>query len=184
MASRAQRLYDRVVLRVIASLAVLAAGCGLADFDISQPIPEQRVGGSNLPVPPVLSGLFPIPLSLDLAAEIRKQTTGPIDAVTLKRLGLSITDTARPQGDEDDWSFVEEIRVFVRGREGSSLPRVEIASVADPGAVTELVFEVEGGVNLKPYVDEGAVVESEARGVVPADDVSYDGRAVFTVHPL
>jgi hypothetical protein len=182
MARRRARSYDGRV-RHLALICVLA-GCGLTDFDLGQSIPEQRVAGSNLPVPPVLSGLFPIPLSLDLAAEIQKQTTGPIDGVTLKSLTLTITDTARPPGDQDDWSFVDRIHVFVRGLEGSALPRVEIASVVDPGAVTEMAFEVDRSVNLKPYVDEGAVVESEAEGVVPPDDVSYEGRAVFTVHPL
>ena len=33
-------------------------------------------------------------------------------------------------------------------------------------------------------LDEGSVVEGEATGVVPPDDVSYDGKSVFTVHPL
>ena len=75
--------------------------------------------------------------------------------------------------------------MFVRSSvEGSSLPRVEIASVVDPGAVTSMEFDVESSVDLKPYVDEGSVVESEASGTVPTDDVSYDGEGVFTVHPL
>ena len=163
----------------------MLAGCGITDFDITQPVPEQRVEGQNLPVPPVLSGLFAIPLDLDLTAEIQMQTTGPIDSVTLSSLALTITATDQPGGDTDDWAFVDEIRVFVRGSaEGSTLPRVEIASVVDAGAVTTLRFTVDGSVNLKPYVDEGSIVESEAMGVVPPDNVSYDGEGVFTVHPL
>jgi len=164
-------------------VCVLLAGCGITDFDISQPVPEQFVQGSNIPAP--IAALFPIPLSLDLSAEIQKQTTGPIDSVTLSSLELSITDTDRPANDTDTWEFVDEIHVFVRSSaNGSTLPRVEIASAIAPGAVTTLTFDVDESVDLKPYVDEGSVVDSEASGTVPTDDVSYDGEGVFTVHPL
>lgn len=162
---------------------LLCAGCSdIVDFDISQDMPEQRVQGSPLPGP--LAALFPLPLDLDLASQIEQRESGPIDSISIKSVSLSITDTARAGGDTDDWAFVESIRVFVKSsRQGSSLPRVEIASVSAPGAVTTMTFQVTD-VNIKPYVDEGSVVESEGRGTLPPDDVSYDGAAVFTVHPL
>lgn len=162
---------------------VAGGGCGIADFDIEQPIPEQRVRGSGIPAP--LAALFPLPLDLDLSAAIRKRTTGPIDSVTLTSLTLSITATDRGAGDTDDWSFVDEIHVFVASAaSNSSLSRVEIASTVAPGAVTTIEFMVDGSVNLQPYVEEGSVVESSGRGRLPSDDVSYDGLGVFTVHPL
>lgn len=164
-------------------LALVLAGCGITDFDLTQPVPEQRVQGSGIPAP--IAVLFPLPLDLDLSAEIQKQTTGPIDSVTLKRLTLDITDTDLAASDTDTWDFVDEIHVFVKSSaSGSTLPRVEIASVVSPGAVTSMEFDVDDSVDLKPYVDEGSVVESEASGEVPTDDVSYDGEGVFTVHPL
>lgn len=162
---------------------LLCAGCSdIVDFDISQEMPEQRVQGSPLPGP--LTALFPLPLDLDLASKIEQRESGPIDSITIASLSLSITDTARMGGDTDDWAFVESIRVFVKSsRQGSSLPRVEIASVSAPGAVTTMTFQVTD-VNIKPYVDEGSIVESEGSGTLPPDDVTYDGAAVFTVHPL
>lgn len=164
-------------------IASLTACSGLTDFDVEQPIPEQRVQGSPIPGP--LQVLFPLPLDLDLSAKIKKHTTGPIDSVTLSSLELKITDTSKPAGDTDDWSFVQEIRVFVKSSQsGSSLPRVEIARVNAPGAVTTMKFIVEDSVNLDPYVNEGSVIDTEGRGTLPADDVSYDGTGVFTVHPL
>jgi len=165
-------------------IAVLAcAGCSdIVDFDITQSLPEQRAQGSPLPGP--LAQLFPLPLDLDLSSKIKERDSGPIDSITISSLSLAITDTARPAGDTDDWSFVESIRVFVKSsKQGSSLPRVEIASVGAPGAVTTLKFQVDD-VNVKPYVDEGSVVEGEGRGTLPPDDVTYNGTAVFTVHPL
>ncbi|MBA2544704.1 MAG: hypothetical protein H0V17_33985 [Deltaproteobacteria bacterium] len=162
---------------------VLLAACGITDFDITQPVPEQQVQGSGIPAP--IAALFPLPLDLDLSAEIAKQTTGPIDSITLSSLELSITATNQPSGDDDTWDFVDEIHVFVQSSQsGSTLPRVEIASVTAPGAVTTMTFDVDQSIDITPYVDEGSVVESEASGTVPTDDVSYDGEAVFTVSPL
>jgi hypothetical protein len=169
-------------VRLLLAIA-LCAGCSdIVDFDITQSVPEQRVQGSPLPGP--LAALFPLPLDLDLSAKIQERDSGPVDSITIASLALTITDAGRPAGDADDWAFVESIRVFVKSsRQGSTLPRVEIASVGAPGAVTILTFEVTD-VNIKPYVDEGSVVESEGRGMLPPDDVTYTGTAVFTVHPL
>jgi hypothetical protein len=162
---------------------ILLAGCGVTDFDISQPILEQRVQGSPLPGP--LATLFPLPLDIDISQKIKQMETGPIDSVTLSKLTLTITATAMPSGDHDDWSFVDDIHVFVKSsRSGSTLPRIEIANVHAPGAVTTLKFHVESDVDLQPYVEEGSVVEGESSGQLPEDDVSYDGEGVFTVHPL
>lgn len=164
-------------------LVGVVAGCGITDFDLDQPVPEQRVPGSPIPGP--LQALFPLPIDLDLSAKIKEHTTGPIDSVNISSLELSITPTARPAGDTDDWLFVGEIHVFVKSSQsGSSLPRVEIAHISEPGAVTTMKFVVEKKVNLDPYVNEGSVIETTGSGTAPGDDVTYDGKAVFTVHPL
>jgi hypothetical protein len=169
-------------MRVVVAIVCLA-GCSVTDFDVDQPLPEQRVQGSPIPGP--LQVLFPLPLDLDLTAKIKEHETGPIDSVTLSSLELTITPTAQPTGDTDDWSFVESIHVFVKSaRSDSSLPRVEIADVASPGAVTTMMFHCNGKINLDPYVNEGSVIETEGKGALPADDVSYNGMGVFTVHPL
>ena len=159
------------------------AACGVTDFDIEQPIVEQRVQGSPLPGP--LAGIFPLPLDIDISQKIKEMETGPIDSVTLSKLTLTITPTAISSGDTDDWSFVDDIHVFVESsRSGTSLPKVEIANVHAPGKVTTLTFHVEKSVDLQPYVSEGSVVSGESSGRLPDDDVSYDGEGVFTVHPL
>ena len=159
-------------------LAILAvvAGCGATDFDITQPIPSQTVQGSPLPGP--LASLFPIPLSLDISQQIKAMNTGPIGSVTLKSLSLTITSSG-------DWSFVDEVDVFVSStKAGTSLPKVEIAHVTSPGAVMTMNFTCDETVNIKPYVDEGSQVDGQSMGHAPASDVTYDGKGVFTVHPL
>jgi len=164
------------------ALLLLFTGCGIADFDITQPVPEQEVQGSPLPGP--LATLFPVPLNLDLSSQIKARDTGPIDSVTLTSLDLAITPTDEPTGDSDDWSFVTSIDVFVASsKSGTTLQKVKIAHASSPGPVKTFSFELES-VNLKPYIDEGSVVDAESSGTAPADNVSYDGEGVFTVHPL
>ena len=161
----------------------VVGACGVTDFDIDQPIPEQRVQGSPLPGP--LAALFPLPLDIDISQRIKEMDTGPIGSVTLAKLALTITATSRPTGDSDDWSFVDSVHVFVKSsKSGSTLPRVEIAHVTAPGMVTAMPFDIVPGVDLNPYINEGSVVEGESSGRLPPDDVSYDGNGLFTVHPL
>jgi len=155
----------------------MMAGCGIADFDVEQPVPAQTIQGSGIPAP--LAAIFPLPLTLDLESKIKAKDTGPIDSVTLSSLTLHITSSGR------DWSFVNTIDVSVEStKAGTALPKVKIASVSSPGAVQTLTFNVEHGVNLKPYIDEGSKVDSSGTGTQPTQDVSFDGKGVFTVHPL
>ena len=75
------------MLRALVLYPVLAAaGCGIADFDVDQPVPAQTVQGSGLPAP--LAAIFPLPLSLDISSKIKARDTGPIDGVTLSSLTL------------------------------------------------------------------------------------------------
>jgi hypothetical protein len=162
---------------ITAGVAAGLGGCGIADFDIEQPVQPQTIQGSGLPAP--LAAIFPLPLNLDLESKIKAKDTGPIDGVTLSSLTLHITSSG------GDWSFVTHIDVSVSStKSGTQLPKVKIASVASPGAVQTMNFDVEHGVNLKPYIDEGSQVDSTASGTQPTRDVSFDGSGVFTVHPL
>lgn len=165
------------MLRALAMCPVIAAaGCGIADFDVEQPVPAQTIQGSGLPAP--LAAIFPLPLDLDISSKIKARDTGPIDGVTLSSLTLDISSSG------GDWSFVSSIDVFVSSsKSGSALPRAKIASVASPGAVRTLSFRVEG-VNLKPYIDEGSQVDSAGMGTQPTQDIAFSGKGVFTVHPL
>lgn len=166
-------------MRSLWFLALAASGCGVLDFNIEQKVPEQMVQGSNIPGP--LATLFPLPLSLDLSSQIKAQETGPIKSVTLSSLELTIR---MPTDGSVDWTFVDQVDVFVAStKSGTTLPKTKIASVTSPkGQVMH--FVVDGSVNLKPYVDEGAQVDSSGTGRAPTQDLTYDGRGVFTVHPL
>jgi len=156
---------------------VVCAGCGVADFDVTQKIPQQEIPGSPLPGP--LATLFQVPLDIDISQQIKQQDTGPISSVSLKSLSLTI----RSGG--PDWSFVDEIDVFVSStKQGSALPKVKVAHTTSPGKVTTIHFSIEPGVNLQPYIDEGSQVDGQSSGNAPAMTTDYDGVGVFTVHPV
>ena len=163
-----------------------ALGCGALDFDVERPIPEQRVPGSV--VSAVLGDFFesPIPIDVDIASETAARDTGPADSIHLTVLELSITDTARPEGDEDDFGFIDRVDVFVESsRADSTLPRVKVAELGTVQyGATELSLDTFEDVDLLPYVEEGARMNAEASGTAPPDDVTYDGRVVLTVEVL
>jgi hypothetical protein len=163
----------------VGSTVLAASGCSIVDFNINQPIPTQSVQGSNIPTP--LATLFPLPLSLDLSSKIKAMNTGPINSITLSSLELTIT---MPTDHSVDWTFVDHVDVFVEStKSGTTLPKAKLATASMPTG-QKMTFAVEGSVNLKPYVDEGSQVDSSGTGRAPASDMSYDGLAVFTVHPL
>lgn len=170
------RDYDRCMRSLC--LACCLTACGVADFDVDQPIPSQTIMGSSLPGP--LAALFPIPLNLNVSQQIAAMDAGPIDSVTLKSLELDITAPATA-----DWSFVTEIDVFVSStKSGTTLPKVKVAHVTSPGKIQKMSFVIEPGVNLKPYVDEGSSVEGDSTGNAPSQDVTFDGASAIHVHPL
>lgn len=163
-------------------LLTLAAGCGVADFDVEQDLPEQHVAGS--PLGGLLGPLFELPIQLDLRSEIQAQETGPVDSVKLTSLILDITATDEPAPDTDDWAFIDRVDLYVESTlQGSTLPRVRVASGVAPGAVRTFPLVPED-VNLVDYVDEGVALTAEAEGSAPPDDVSFAGHAVFRVSPL
>jgi hypothetical protein len=162
---------------VALGIAVLAGCSDIVSFDVDQDVPEQTVMGSPLPGP--LAALFPVPLEIDIQGKIAAMETGPIDRISMKSLRLEITT------DADDWAFLDGIDLYVEStKAGTTLARVKVATAGAPGAVTVLTLTPVGGVNLLPYVNEGAQLTADAMGSLPPDDVSYDGLAVFHVEPL
>jgi hypothetical protein len=169
--------------KVLLLACVPLAGClTFSDFDLGRTVPEQTLQGSPVPAP--LQSAFPFAMDLDLSANIAKFETKRQVQVTLASLELSVTPSAMPAGDSDDFGFIDELHVFISSStEGSELPRIEIAHATNPGAVPTIEFAVDSTIDLKPYISEMAKVDAVGRGTVPSDDISFDGRGVVTVHP-
>lgn len=168
------------MIRALVPTSALLAGCvTFSDFDVPRAVPEQMVIGSPMPVP--LPAAFPLALSLDLSEALAQYPRTSQVEVRLTSFTLAVTPTARPAGDVDDFAFVDTLRVYATG---STLPRIELAHALAHGASSTLEFGVAAELDLAPYIREHAQVDAEGTGTLPADDVSFDGRVVFRVHPM
>lgn len=157
-------------------------------FDIPKTIDEQTITGNlaaNAAGMALPAGSFaPIAISVDLAAESTSRRI-PIGRVLLKSFRFDVTATAEPSGDTDDFSFVRSARVFFECTAANcALPRVEVASATDPGAVRTINFTVTPNVNIKPYIDQGVRVTVEVDAIPPPDDTSFNGALVLRVEPF
>jgi hypothetical protein len=180
-------------LAALALLAVSATGAGcsngaLIGFDIPKSIDEQRITGNaaanaaGMALP--AGSLAPMAISVDLAAESSTRRI-PIGRVLLKSFKLDITATGEEGGDTDDFSFIRSATLFFEcTAPGCSLPRVQVGSVASPGAVRTLNFSITPGVNIKPYIDSGVRVSIEADAIPPPDDTTFNGQVVLRVEPI
>ena len=162
---------------LLLSLALPACGDeGLVGFTFTEESAEVVVDGRPaVPLDLPLSDFFPpMRLDVDLQEELASQDTGPASGVFLDALTMEITDAARPDGDEDDFDFIESVDVYVESTmDNTSLERRKIASLADvPTDQTSVDFVIEDGVNLKPYVDEGVRLTIDGSGEQPEDDTS------------
>lgn len=175
-----------VSIAVSFALCLLASGCGVFDFDIEQPVPEQRIM-SNL-VGQLLGSLIPspFPLTVNFEQETKARGTGPVKAAGLKALSFTITDTAMQGTDTDDFSFVQSVDIYIEStKQGTALQRVKIADVpSPPGAVKQIDLRTYPDVNLLPYINEGSRITSMASGMVPPDDVTFNGKIVVHVNTL
>jgi len=158
------------------SLFALATGCG-ASFTFDYDVPEQAVQGSllgNLLGPTLLD----VPLEIDLQAQTEAHDTGPARHVYLSSLTLDLTTTEEPSGDADDFDFLDRVEIYVQG---TTLPQVLVA-VLDPAPSGERSLSITPqGVDLQPYIVEGADLSASAEGVEPPDDVTFTGHLVFEV---
>lgn len=181
---RLARLHAAALLSIALPVSTLAAGCSeLLTFEVSELIGEQRVPGD--PTGGVLTDLLgaDVPIQLDLSAESAARNTGPISRVTLRSLSFSITATGQSDAaDVDTFDFVSTLDILVSSaRPDTTLPRIVVATLETPPPGARVVALTTSDVNLKAYIEEGAVIESAATGTVPRDDVTFNGRAAFTL---
>jgi hypothetical protein len=175
-----------LIAAAAALLPGLSGGCGALDFDISQPIPEQRIMGS-FAAGLLGSGLLPnpFPITIDLSQETKARGTGPVKAAGLKSLSFQITNTAS-SGSVHDFSFIQTVDIYNEStKSGTTLTKQKIADLpSPPGAVTTLNLQTYPDVNLLPYINEGSKISSTATGNAPPNDVTFNGQIVVHVNTL
>ena len=161
----------------IAALTTAACAPGAIGQDITRDLAEQTIQGDPLANAAATAqlrmnmGAAPV---VSLESDVAAQDTTGLNWVLLRSVSMEITGTARPAGDADCWDFVQGVTVYVEStRQGSTLPRMQIASATAPGCVGTMNLTPVASANLKPYTDEGFRLTAEAMGVPPTDDVTF-----------
>src|SRR4029077_14372075 len=143
------------------SVFLVATGCGLADFDVTEPVAPQTIPGSSA-VAAGPSSVFEATLSFNW--DDLPSGKSWANAVRLRSAAFNITSPA--QGTFD---FVESVTLFVSAPTSPTLEDVQIASgQPTPGSGT-LTLAPTAPVDLLRYVKAGAVVRATGTGVQPAD---------------
>ncbi len=113
----------------------------------------------------------------------------PMEHVHLADFSVRVTDDALDgPADIDDLEFIDSMVVYVGSlEEDSALKDVAVAwyyrDEAPDSDDRSLHFEVDSEMDLKPYLEEGFELFTKSVSRVPADDVSVEGLATFTIVP-
>lgn len=173
-----------VTLSILLIATLGACGENFGDITFTEESQEAIVMGSSgglLNMLPTNNLLPPLKLEIDLQEELDSQNAGPAKAVYLDALALTITPTSMPEGDTDNFDFVDKVDVYVEStKSGSSLPKKQVAVLENvPQGKTTVDFTVIEDVDLKPYIEEGVRLTTTGNGEVPPDDTSF--KAIVTI---
>lgn len=179
-----------LTLIALIAFALSTAACGdeLGSISFTEESGESVVEGSANPLNMLLPAeVFPpLRLNINLQQELDAQNATGAKAVNLRALKLKITDTERPSGDTDDFDFLSKATLYVEStKSGTTLERKQIATIDPvPSGQTEVAFDVDDSVDLKPYIEEGMRLTSSGSGSVPPDNVSLKAEITVRVRLL
>lgn len=178
-------MQTRLLCSALALALGVLGGCapGLIGEDVTRELAEQTIPGNPtanaaaVELQPLEMGSAPV---LTIASDNPAVNSDGLTYILLRSIELDITTTAQPAGDSDCWDFVRSVTVYIEStRQGSTLPRLRIASGSAPGCVKSMPLTPVPDANLKPYTDTGFRVTAELAGVPPPDDVSFVTRLVL-----
>ena len=164
------------------STLLLSGGCGdgLTSFTITEESGEQVIEGGTFNQ--IVDLPFnPFTFEVNLEQELQKRDAGPAKGVYLKGLELQVTDTEEPEGDSDDLGFLKNMTLYVSA-EGES--RQKIAWKDSIPAEASFQFETDDQLNLKPYIEKGMKLETEAEGNRPDDATSIKALITLRIRAL
>ncbi len=176
---------------VTAFFAVLIGSCGATiSFTVTQDISEQTVQGVGIPncdqltnVPAINNLLKPLSINIENSQEYKKKAPKVITKVTMDKLVLKITDTAKSgDSDIDNFNFLNSIKVYAEPLTGDSDKKVLIGELDPvPDNATEITVKGSGANIVKFLNGDKFKVTTEVDGRAPCDDVSFDGYIVFDI---
>lgn len=176
-----------ILIIAIVSL-VAATGCFEVELEIPVATPVATILGNELlhKANATLHGEILKPTRVNKNLGIADQSIASVSIVEFK---IQVTeDAVADDADVDDLQFVDSMVVYVRSlNPDSGLEDLAIAWYYADEAVQEdagvMPFEVDGDIELLPYLADGFELYSKSVSGVPMDDVSVEGLAVFSAIP-
>lgn len=155
-------------------------------YDYNQDLPEQRLSGGSMGL--LLGTVLqtPFAIGLDLAKEATAHGSGPAKTVSITSLTLTITNTAMPAGDVDNFDWLQSGEIYIESTDRATiLPRRRIGEITavTPGQST-ITVKVASELNLIQYITEGNLISSTGLAMQPTDDVSFGGKLTLHVSAL
>ena len=157
-------------------VVALALGCSEFGFDMPFDVPNVTVPGN--PTAHALSTPFegsaaPFALDVDLTQVAKdNKLPGAISTVTISTLDFSVTS-------DGCFDFIDDVSLVIESNKpGTTLAPAVIATGTGPGCVRVLTMSPTS-VNLKPYIEEGAMIRAMGSGIPPASAVTFDGLVVL-----
>ena len=165
-------------LVVLVAVSTFFFACGeFGAFTFSEESDVITVDGNNTP----LADLLPtrIPLEVDLEQELEEQDASGARSVHLNDLYFEMTGDT----DEPNFDFMDDITITVASRDSDSdLPERELAwSDPVPEGEDRFHLDIDEGLDLKPYAEEGLRLRTNASGSAPDDDAKFTVTAEFRV---
>jgi len=154
----------------------LLAGCSDFGFDMPFDVPDVTVPGNptaHATAVPFAGSAAPFALDVDLTQAAKdNKLPGAISNITISTLDFSVTS-------DGCFDFIDDVSLTIESvKPGTTLPPAVVATATNPGCVREVSL-TPTSVNLKPYIDEGAMIRADGSGVPPAQSVTFDGQVVL-----
>jgi hypothetical protein len=170
---------------------VWTAGCseGIGAFTITEESGEKTIDGRSGPTSnvPLTSDLLPeFNFDINLQEKLDQRNVGPAKDVHMKSFTLRVTDEEESNNDEDNLNFIDSMTIFASTAGDGGPDKKRIAwndNIPDDGS-RSVEFNTDESVDLKPYIEQGLVLDIEASGNFPNDKTAIQAVTALIVEVL
>ncbi len=172
-------LFTVVSIPLLAATTVVAACSGVFTFSFTEKSEKQTIEASLVPV---VDQLSPLDFQFNLERQLEKRDAKSAKEVNLQAFELVVTNTDEYGEGEPNLDFLDSMSLYVDSENQSREQLAWRDSI--PDGRQRVSFEVDSSINLKPYIEEGMTLETEAQGNHPDNDTTLQGVITLEVRAL
>lgn len=162
---------------MLALTPVLASCAGIGSFSFTEESEETTIQGDQTGLG--LGDAFgSLDLNIDLEEELEARDASGADEVNLTAMTLHVTEDS----DGQTFDFLSSLDVVA---DADGLSERQIATIDDvPEGRSSIDLDVDETVDLKPYIEEGMTLRTEAEGNIPDEDTTVFAEVTIRVDVL